>query len=50
MDVGPVAGPRRARALGFFERIEGRSGAGMGLPECRRIMELHPVPFGRMYP
>jgi signal transduction histidine kinase len=36
-----LAGPLRARALDFFERIERPSGAGMGLPECRRIMELH---------
>lgn len=37
--------PLRSHALNFFERIGGDSqngsAAGMGLPECRRIMELH---------
>ena len=36
-----LAGPLRARALEFFERIQGCGGVGMGLPECRRIMEIH---------
>lgn len=40
-----LATPLRARALEFFERIDAdpqsRTGVGMGLPDCRRIMELH---------
>lgn len=44
-DDGPgIPAPMRPRAFEFFERLgapESTPGVGMGLAECRKIMELH---------